>query len=340
MSSLKGGFGIKLSAKAAPKRSNKAVFGDASESEEEADQKAVNAQLATYNTFNSRKAQRVQEAALDVDETVFDYDGVYDQMKASEKRREVQKQAESAERKPRYMDNLLAAAERRKADLLRAQEKMIQREREAEGEEFAGTESFVTDAYKAMQADIKKAEEAERIKAEKEDVKKTGMAGFYKTLLKNEERDHEQAMIDMKDPKFVSQPAEQIVEKTDAQIAQEAEETGLKVQLNDDNQIIDKRQLLKAGLNVTKSPAARPRTTASQAPSSSASTYHGKRKSRDSRQNESQQIQAEYMRLEREGAEAEEKKLAETAQKLARKNDEGAINDAKARYLARKAAKG
>ena len=41
---------------------------------------------------------------------------------------------------------------------------MIQREREAEGDEFAGKEQFVTQAYKDQMAAVRKAEEEEKLR--------------------------------------------------------------------------------------------------------------------------------------------------------------------------------
>ena len=60
------------------------------------------------------------------------------------------------------MDRLLASAEVRKRDYLVAQEKKYKKEREQEGEEFAGKEKFVTNAYKRQQEEIRIAEEEER----------------------------------------------------------------------------------------------------------------------------------------------------------------------------------
>jgi coiled-coil domain-containing protein 55 len=62
------------------------------------------------------------------------------------------------------MDNLLASAEVRKRDYLIAQEKNYKKERETEGEEFAGKEKFVTSAYKKQQEEMRKAEEEERLR--------------------------------------------------------------------------------------------------------------------------------------------------------------------------------
>jgi coiled-coil domain-containing protein 55 len=62
---------------------------------------------------------------------------------------------------PRYIEGLLRTAEQRKVDRIRAEDKMVQREREKEGEEFADKEAFVTEAYKEQQAELRKAEEEE-----------------------------------------------------------------------------------------------------------------------------------------------------------------------------------
>jgi coiled-coil domain-containing protein 55 len=47
-------------------------------------------------------------------------------------------------------------------DYLRAEEKMIEREREAEGDEFRDKEAFVTQAYKDQMAEVRRAEAEEK----------------------------------------------------------------------------------------------------------------------------------------------------------------------------------
>lgn len=64
--------------------------------------------------------------------------------------------------KPKYISALLATAATRKLDHLRAEEKMMQREREIEGDEFADKEEFVTQAYKDQMAEVRRAEEEEK----------------------------------------------------------------------------------------------------------------------------------------------------------------------------------
>lgn len=49
-------------------------------------------------------------------------------------------------------------------DHLRAEEKMMQREREAEGDLYQDKESFVTQAYKDQMEEVRKAEEEEKMR--------------------------------------------------------------------------------------------------------------------------------------------------------------------------------
>lgn len=63
---------------------------------------------------------------------------------------------------PKYIHGLLTSAATRKLDHLRAEEKMIQREREMEGDEFAEKDAFVTQAYKDQMAEVRRAEEEEK----------------------------------------------------------------------------------------------------------------------------------------------------------------------------------
>ena len=62
------------------------------------------------------------------------------------------------------MDKLLASAEQRKRDYLIAQEKKYKKERDLEGEEFAGKEKFVTNAYKRQQEELRKTDEEEKLR--------------------------------------------------------------------------------------------------------------------------------------------------------------------------------
>lgn len=60
------------------------------------------------------------------------------------------------------MHQAIASAATRKLDQIRAQEKMLERERALEGDEFADKEKFVTQAYKDQMEAVRKAEEEEQ----------------------------------------------------------------------------------------------------------------------------------------------------------------------------------
>lgn len=88
--------------------------------------------------------------------------------------------------------------------------------------------------------------------------KGTGMAHFYKKLLEESEQKHEETVAatqhkPVKGPQMpnltITKPPELV--KTDTELAQIAREQGKEVELNDDNQIVDKRELLSAGLNLS-----------------------------------------------------------------------------------------
>lgn len=112
----------------------------------------------------SRAERKAQETALALDANVFDYDGVYDGMKAAADAVLAAKKQETEERKPKYIEGFLAAAQTRRLDKIRAEDAMIARERAAEGEEFQDGERFVTDAYKKQREEVRLAEEEERLR--------------------------------------------------------------------------------------------------------------------------------------------------------------------------------
>lgn len=163
---------------------------------------------------------------------------------------------------------------------------MIQREREAEGDEFKDKEAFVTQAYKDQMAEVRRAEEEEKhregeciimqiiyspflitlIEMEKQKNKGlgTGMAHFYRKLLEESEQQHEETVaaaapsqtkttIGPQGPApnlTITKPSD-FTPKSDVELARIAREQGKEVELNDDNQIVDKRELLSAGLNLS-----------------------------------------------------------------------------------------
>ncbi|KAI1582886.1 repeatdomain containing protein, partial [Pyrenophora tritici-repentis] len=189
----------------------------------------------TYSA-SAAEAEKCAQEALEANPTLYDYDAAYEATQAVLAAQEAAERDDTAERKPKYMDALFESAEQRKKDQMRARDKQLQREREAEGDEFADKEKFF------------------------------GMQGFHKQMLAEREKRHQKAMEAtaqaLKDG--VKPVVEEKKEKTDAEIVEELRKQGKNVILNDEGQIADKSQLLKAGLNIIAKPkpASTPTTTA------------------------------------------------------------------------------
>lgn len=131
--------------------------------------------------------------------------------------------------------------------------------------------------------------------------------------------------------------------KSDLELAQEARGKGREVELNDDNQIVDKRDLLSAGLNIaapntrrlglqkpSETPTKEEEALAHRAVGSAAS----RKEINERRRREVQRQMAEEQEL------MEKQKQKEAAdglkQAVGRHNDEGDVQSARERYLQRK----
>ncbi|XP_063002630.1 nuclear speckle splicing regulatory protein 1 isoform X2 [Elgaria multicarinata webbii] len=90
-------------------------------------------------------------------------------------------------KRPKYIQNILKAAELRKKEQEKRMEKKIQKEREMEGDAFDDKEAFVTSAYKKKLQERAEEEEREKREAAIEaclDVtKQKDLSGFYRHLL-------------------------------------------------------------------------------------------------------------------------------------------------------------
>ncbi|KAM9780685.1 nuclear speckle splicing regulatory protein 1 isoform 2-T2 [Syngnathus typhle] len=124
--------------------------------------------------------------ALEEDSTVYDYDAVYDDIQ--KQRLETSKKVLSGPaKKPKYIHQLMKAVDSRKKEQERREERKIQKEREAEGNQFADKEAYVTTAYKLKLQEQKEEEERAKHEAAIEaalDVRKQNdLSGFYRHLL-------------------------------------------------------------------------------------------------------------------------------------------------------------
>ena len=210
-----------------------------------------------HSTFKHSKG------AQEIDPSIYEYDAVYDSLHV----KPTSKLSSSSDptgaddaRKPKYMAQLLAASEVRKRDQVRAKEKMLAKEREAEGDEFADKEKFVTAAYKRQQEEIRKAEEEEAEREKQAEARRRreggGMKSLYKSMLERDEERHQQTMKQMEELKKTGSinPSEPEDPGSKQEKSEEALAKEKGAVLNEDGEVVDKRQLLNAGLNAASAP--------------------------------------------------------------------------------------
>ncbi|KAH6625707.1 coiled-coil domain-containing protein 55-domain containing protein [Boeremia exigua] len=291
-----------------------------------------------YSASALEAEQRALEAAKQ-DASLYDYDAAYDAIHARQAAVAAAAREDAAARKPKYIDALFSASEQRKKDQLRARDKLLAREREAEGDDFADKDAFVTGAYKAQQEEARRAEEEERVRLEEEERQKAkfGMQGFHKQMLLEQEQRHAEAMAYAAAAAAKGETLVVEEEKTDRQIAEEARRQGRTVTLNDAGEIADKRQLLSAGLNIVAPPKRASAAGATEKPAPSPLTHQPRAAKHAQRERQTamvaEQIEAAAKRKADEDAEeAARVQRAAKSQKTA-----GEISSAKERYLQRKA---
>lgn len=208
--------------------------------------------LSTSHT-TARHAKNAQV----IDPSVYDYDSIYDSLHAKPSSNPSAALADQ-EQKPKYMSDLLAAAEVRRRDQLRAKEKMLARERELEGDEFANKDKFVTGAYKRQQEEMRRLE-AEEVAKEKEAEERKkreggGLKGLYKNMLERNEQKHAAIVKAVEEAKLRG-PGAKDGEASGTEVKEGKSEADLAKEkgaiVNEDGQVVDKRQLLIAGLNAS-----------------------------------------------------------------------------------------
>ncbi|KAI9853027.1 MAG: hypothetical protein M1838_002806 [Thelocarpon superellum] len=308
---------------------------------------SVYGDLSSSHTSNKHASE-----AVSVDPSIYDYDAAYDSLHAAAAKKA--SDAAAAEgKKPKYMASLLAAAEVRKRDQLRAKDKLLAKEREAEGDEYADKEKFVTSAYKAQQEEARRLEAEETLR-EEEAQRRTkreggGMTGFYRSVLEKDEKRHEEALTaaaaqapagasETKDP-----TGEEAPETSEVDLAKELKAKGREVAFNDEGQVVDKRQLLSAGLNVRPKPKASPST--SSHPSSSASrggppaALQGKAAiQRAMRERQTRMMEEQLAQSTKRALDDEDERKAEVERSAKSKKTASDVSSARERYLQRKRA--
>ncbi|KAF6715766.1 Ras-related protein Rab-34 [Oryzias melastigma] len=114
------------------------VFGDDSDEEtsvgESLQKEAIKKKMMKQTRLEMQKA-------LEQDSTVYDYDGVYDDIQ-KQRLENHKKILGGADKKPKYIHQLMKAVDERKKEQERREERKIQKEREAEGEKFADKDAY------------------------------------------------------------------------------------------------------------------------------------------------------------------------------------------------------
>ncbi|KIW93219.1 uncharacterized protein Z519_05824 [Cladophialophora bantiana CBS 173.52] len=292
-----------------------------------------------------RSAKLHDEEASKIDASVYDYDAAYDTFHAEKEKKSTEAGGSSG---PKYMGSLLQSAEVRKRDQLRAREKLLQREREAEGDEYADKEKFVTGAYKKQQEEIRRMEEEEKRREEAEEERRRkggGMTAFHKRMLeKDEERmrmikEAEEEVAKRKEG-GVEEETPVVEEESEAKMAEKMNKQGARIIVNDEGEVVDKRQLLSAGLNVAPKKPGKEQAAPARLESARKDEYWKSSKAVDARhaqrerQSRMMERQIEEMMEKQKQAEAEEEKQQQ--EKIKSKVSEADKMSAKERFLQRK----
>ncbi|KII74038.1 Nuclear speckle splicing regulatory protein 1 [Thelohanellus kitauei] len=102
-------------------------------------------EISVGSSISQKLSQATLEKAQQEDQTVCQYDEVYDEMEEQKRLADPRRSQDSKD--PKYMNDLLKVAAFRKRERARRMDRKIQKEREEEGDEFADTEVYITDAY-------------------------------------------------------------------------------------------------------------------------------------------------------------------------------------------------
>ncbi|KAI1771410.1 hypothetical protein F4818DRAFT_213160 [Hypoxylon cercidicola] len=300
-------------------------------------------QISMYGDLSSSlESRKHQEAAEELDPSIYDYDAVYDSLKPEKKATQ-----EDIERKPKYMKNLMASAAVRKRDALIAEEKKIARERAEEGDEYADKEKFVTEAYKKQQEENRRIEEEER-KREEEEAKKNkggGMTAFYKDLLERGDKQHAEVVKAAEEraktgPKEGEETQEK-KEKSEADVAREINQKGGTIAINEDGQVVDKRELLRGGLNLNAVKKREPQNQPGRGPDrrddrDKSRGFVGSGGKQAMRERQTRMLEAQLEQSLKRSMEEEEEERQKVERASKSRKTETDVSSARERYLARK----
>lgn len=217
------------------------------------------AEIKKIQLQTEQAASRIHEKTLRENPDLFDYDKAYETAKRREERRK--REAEDIDNvgsyKPRYVDSIFSATARRKLELERVEIKNARRQRELEKDEVGEVEEFITPSYRRKLAEIEHLEAEERTLEElgKGSTRSAGLLAFYKGILDRRTGSSDGSI--KKDSSKQPSNAYDEGSSEEENVASEfssVKEDQLKngrVELNDSEEIVDKTQLFRGGLNIT-----------------------------------------------------------------------------------------
>ncbi|KAJ2159094.1 hypothetical protein GGF46_003295 [Coemansia sp. RSA 552] len=258
--------------------------------------------------------------------SVFAYDEVYSSSMSRARAKQGQK---TGDLKPRYMDKLMAAAEVRKTQSEVVKERLLVKEREREGDEFADKGTFVTASYRELKDRRQKMAEDEEARERKEDEegrqKKKGQlgtvaAGFYRNYLDQ---------IDREDASNVAAADTDGVPSN-----REEEPRPLRTELASGLNVLSRSARRQHGLR----PPASPTDRGAKSHGPPANVPPSSRPHTGSRGYSGPSADMEMDRVEREKLAAKEAQKQALIARYARRNTTADIEAARRRYLARKQA--
>ncbi|KAJ2778003.1 hypothetical protein H4R18_004852 [Coemansia javaensis] len=272
----------------------------------------------------TQQAEKLAAEIAAADPSAFAYDEVYDSFSGA--RKQAKQRARdggggggSGDHRPRYMEKLIETAKQRREQSEVVKERLLAKEREREGEQFADKETFVTAGYRELKEQRERlvaeeeAREAEAARAGPRPGFDAAAAGLYRQLLDR-------------------------VDREDAAIAAAAA-GGAPAPSQPDGPA--KPAALGTGLNVmARSTGQRP-AGAECRPSDGVADRKDRHQSRPHHsgrwgQSTAKHIEADLDRLERDKHQAQDHQRQALLKKYARRNDDAAVEAARQRYLARK----
>ncbi|CEF67845.1 Zinc finger, RING-type domain and Zinc finger, RING/FYVE/PHD-type domain and Domain of unknown function DUF2040 domain-containing protein [Strongyloides ratti] len=192
---------------------------------------------------------------VDSDNDIYDYDGIYEEIQ-KEKLKHITKKKED-DKKPKYIEKIMAAQKRRELDRFLAEEKKIQKEREEEKGKYGDKEIFISSSYKKKLEEIAQLQKIEE-EREKEDEKinekitkhSVLRSRMYKEFLNNIDNS---VPVEEKSTAFrsVKEKKKKVESKTEKSIYDDEDEDEMRPVIKPS---IKEEKKVKGGLEIRKKP--------------------------------------------------------------------------------------